>query len=200
MQAIILAILTLQPLAWGQVTLRDAFANAPDSIFPLLTRNNRLDCLDFAEGKVTMEVNNQANGQTRIDSITQDYLRIQMSPRSRVELRMLPATEQVPQRICMIHTCMGPAEDSHVTLYSTDWTLLGQVGRPEAGAFFDDGMEREARGILADLSLMRATFAGDGASLIWTMSTTELNKAQRKAAEGHLHSVTTAIALKSDTK
>ncbi len=196
MQAIILATLTLQPLAWGQVTLRDAFANAPDSIFPLLTRNNRLDCLDFAEGNVTMEVNNLASGQTRIDSITHDYLRIQMTPRSRVELRMLQATEQMPQRICMIHTCMGPAEDSHVTLYGTDWTLLGQVERPKADEFIDDSLEREARGILTDLSLMRATFSEGGDSLIWTMPTTEFNKAQRKAAEGHLHSVTTAIVLK----
>ncbi len=199
-QTIILGMLTLQPLAWGQVTLRDAFANAPDSIFPLLTRNNRLDCLDFAEGNVTMEVNNLANGKTRIDSITHDYLRIQMTPRSRVELRMLQSAGQAPQRICMIHTCMGPAEDSHVTLYATDWTPLGQVERPRAEEFFDEGMEREARGILTDLSLMRATFSGDGASLIWTMPTTELNKAQRKASEGHLHSVTTAILPKTAAK
>ena len=61
-------------------------------------------------------------------------------------------------------------------------------------------MEREARGILTDLSLMRATFSGDGASLIWTMPTTELNKAQRKASEGHLHSVTTAILPKTAAK
>ena len=46
--AILTATLALQPLAWGQVALRDAFANAPDNLFPLLTRNNRLDCIDLA--------------------------------------------------------------------------------------------------------------------------------------------------------
>lgn len=194
--AIILASLSLQPLAWGQVTLRDAFANAPDELFPLLTRNNRLDCLDFAEGKVSMEVTNLAGGKTRIDSLTQDYMRIRMSSVSYIELRMLPATEQVPQRICMIHTCKGPAEDSHVTLYSANWTRLGRVERPKAEAFIDDGMEREARGILTDLSLMRATFAEDGKSLVWTLSTDELNSKQRKEAEGHVHAVTSPIALK----
>ena len=40
--AILTATLALQPLAWGQVALRDAFANAPDNLFPLLTRNNIL--------------------------------------------------------------------------------------------------------------------------------------------------------------
>lgn len=194
--AIILASLSLQPLAWGQVTLRDAFANAPDELFPLLTRNNRLDCLDFAEGKVSMEVTNLAGGKTRIDSLTQDYMRIRMSSVSYIELRMLPATEQVPQRICMIHTCKGPAEDSHVTLYSANWTQLGRVERPKAEAFIDDGMEREARGILTDLSLMRATFAEDGKSLVWTLSTDELNSKQRKEAEGHVHAVTCPITLK----
>ena len=190
-----LAIFAMQSLAWGQVTMREAFANAPDEVFPLLTRNNRLDCLDFAEGNVKMEVKNKADGQTRIDSLTQDYLRLLMTPRSRVELRLLPATDQQPQRICMIHTYMGPAPDSQVTIYDTQWKRLGEVTRPAPAEFMDEGMEREARGILTDLSLMQASFSEDGQALLWTMPTTELNKAQKAAAEGHLHSVIRPIAL-----
>ncbi len=191
-----LAVLAIQPLAWGQTTLRDAFANAPDEVFPLLTRNNRLDCLDFAEGKVNMEVKNRGDGQTRIDSMTNDYLRISMTAKSRVELRMLPATDQQPQRICMIRTYMGPAEDSQVSLYDTHWQLLGTVERPLPDAFMDESLDHEVRGILTDLSLMCAAFAEDGKSLVWNMPTTELNKEQKNKAEGHMHNVTIPITLK----
>ena len=198
--AFILAMLAFQPLTWGQTSLRDAFANAPDEIFPLLTRNNRLDCLDFAENKVKMEVNNIADGKTRIDSLTQDYMRILMTKRSIVEMHLMRSANQEAPCICLIRSYLGPAEDSHVSIYDTQWKLLGEVERPQAEAFFDENLNREARGILSDLSLMRATFTLNGDSLIWTMPTTELNKEQKKAAEGHIHSIIRPIIIKDKGK
>lgn len=200
MAAILLAIATLPIQAQEQVTLRNAFADAPDRIFPLLTRNNRLDCLDFAEGKVDMEVKNRVDGTTRIDSLTDDYLRVQMSPKSRTEVRLLPATEQEGQRLCVIHTCMGPAQDSQVTLYDSHWQLLGQVFRPRAAAFTDGQLSHETLGLLTDLSLMWAAFTPDGQSLVWTLDTTELNRKQRREAEGHLHTIITPITTRPYSK
>lgn len=200
MLALMLALTTLPALAQEQVTLRDAFANAPDNLFPLLTRNNRLDCMDFAEGKVDMEVKNRADGTTRIDSITQDYLRVLMSPKSRMELRLLPATEQKGQRLCVIHTCMGPAQDSQVTLYDNQWNRLGQVLRPRPEAFTDGQLSHETMGLLADLALMWAAFTPDGDGLVWTLDTTELNTKQRREAEGHLHTITTPITTRPYSK
>ncbi|MGN0233287.1 MAG: DUF3256 family protein [Bacteroidaceae bacterium] len=196
----IMVIMTIQSLVWGQVTLRDAFANAPDEIFPLLTRNNRLDCMDFAESNVKMEVNNIADGKTRIDSLTQNYMRIRMTDRNRVEVYLQHPANQDSARICLIRTYLGPAEDSHVSIYDTNWRLLGEVERPQAETFFDENLGREARGILADLSLMHATFTQNGDSLIWTISTTELNKEQKKTAEGHTHSIICPIVIKKQKK
>ena len=200
LQTFILAVLTIPALSWGQTSLRDAFANAPDKIFPLLTRNNRLDCLDFAENKVKMEVSNKGEAKTHIDSLTQDYLCIQMTQRSYAEMRMIPSAQQDIPRICLIRTYKGPAEDSHVTIYDTQWNLLGEVERPQAEAFFDENLSHETRGILSDLSLMRATFTQNGDSLIWTMSTTELTTEQKKEAEGHIHSIIRPIITKAKGK
>lgn len=198
--AILTATLALQPLAWGQVALRDAFANAPDNLFPLLTRNNRLDCIDLAEEHADMDVTNRAGDKTRIDSIALNYLSLRLTPKSRIELLMMPAKDDTPQRICMIHTYEGPAKDSHVTLYDTDWKLLGSVERPAPEAFFDQELKREARGILTDLQLMWAAFSPDGTSLIWNISTTELNNKERQEATPHLHPVTLPIALPQPKK
>ena len=191
--ALILITLCTQPTIVAQVTLRDAFANAPEKIFPLLTKNNRLDCLDFAEGNVAMGVKNKGEGETRIDSLSQNYMRIQMTPRSRVELHMVPATEQVPQRICMIHTYKGPAEDSHVSLFDTNWNLLGVIKRPEVSTFIDKDMPHDISGILCDFSLMQASFSQDGTSLTWDLPLTELNKKQQDIARGFVHPVTCSI-------
>ena len=41
-------VFTISVTAWAQeVKMRDIFAQAPDSIFPLMTKNNKLDCIDF---------------------------------------------------------------------------------------------------------------------------------------------------------
>ena len=100
----------------------------------------------------------------------------------------------------MIHTYEGPAKDSHVTLYDTDWKLLGSVERPAPEAFFDQELKREARGILTDLQLMWAAFSPDGTSLIWNISTTELNNKERQEATPHLHPVTLPIVLPQPKK
>ena len=191
--AILAATLALQPLAWGQVALRDAFANAPDNLFPLLTRNNRLDCIDLAEGHADMDVTNRAGDKTRIDSIAPNYLSLRLTPKSRIELLMMPAKDDTPQRICMIHTYKGPAEDSHVSLFDTNWNLLGVIKRPEVSTFIDKDMPHDISGILCDFSLMQASFSQDGTSLTWDLPLTELNKKQQDIARGFVHPVTCSI-------
>ena len=43
----------------AQTCIRDIYASAPDSIFPLLTRNNRLDQIDFYENDMPAVVKNR---------------------------------------------------------------------------------------------------------------------------------------------
>ena len=48
MRTFILIMLAMSGLsAFSQTKAKDVFAAAPDSIFPLLTTNNRLDCIDL---------------------------------------------------------------------------------------------------------------------------------------------------------
>ena len=46
-------------LSAQEVKMRDVFAQAPDIIFPLLTKNNKLDCIDFIENKMRARVKNK---------------------------------------------------------------------------------------------------------------------------------------------
>ena len=104
---------------YSQVRMRDIFASAPDSVFPLLTRNNRLDCIDFIENKMPARVKNRLDNVVELLKLGDAYLQLRTSERSIVEMRLLSDS-----LMCLIHTYMGPAADSRVT----------RTGRPDTHA------------------------------------------------------------------
>ena len=78
-----LVIFPLSFLVQAQVRVKDLFASAPDSIFPLLTQNNRLDCIDFRENNMTARVKNRMDDVSELKELTDDYLLMQVSADSR---------------------------------------------------------------------------------------------------------------------
>ena len=99
---------------YSQVRMRDIFASAPDNVFPLLTRNNRLDCIDFIENKMPARVKNRLDNVVELLKLSDAYLQLRTSERSIVEMRLLSDS-----LMCLIHTYMGPAADSRVSFYDT---------------------------------------------------------------------------------
>ena len=121
-------------LAWfactfgqAQLSIRDIFAAAPDSIFPLITENNRLDCIDFKENNMQARVKNLLDQYTEMTDLTKNYLRIQMTGRSIVQMRLLSSTDSI---FCLISTYLGPTPDSRITFYRSDWTPI-QIDAPQ---------------------------------------------------------------------
>ena len=54
--------------------LRTLFADMPDSIIPLLTKSNRMDCVDYMESGMKAVVTNRLGGTTEMLSLDKDYL------------------------------------------------------------------------------------------------------------------------------
>ena len=46
------------------IRMRQVFAEMPDSILGILTKYNRLDCIDFIENNLPAKVENRLGGQT----------------------------------------------------------------------------------------------------------------------------------------
>ena len=108
----------------AQTRMRDVFASAPDSVFPLLTRNNRLDCIDFVENKMPARVKNRLDEVVELQSLTDHYLCLRTSERSQVEMRLLSDS-----LFCLVNTYEGPAPDSHKGLLAVRARLVGAGGR-----------------------------------------------------------------------
>ena len=83
-------------LALGQALqaqkMRDVFAAMPDSVLGIMTKNNRLDCIDFIENDMEAKVRNRFDGFSVLKALTVDYLDLQLTPNCRVEMKLLPVS------------------------------------------------------------------------------------------------------------
>ncbi|MGL5271939.1 MAG: DUF3256 family protein [Phocaeicola sp.] len=105
--------------------MKQLFIDLPDSIAPLLTKVNREDCVDFLDSQMKAEVKNRFGNPSELKQLTADYLLLQTTEQSTIQLKLLPQNDSV-NIICAIFTACAPACDSEVRFYSTDWKLLNR--------------------------------------------------------------------------
>ena len=156
------------------------FKNMPDSLSPLLTAVNRADFIDFLESKMKAEVTNRFGGKSEMTELASDYIRIQMTPQSSWQMKLL-ATSDSTKVICTVSTACAPACDSDVHFYTTGWEELPAssfLTPPVMKDFLllpDTGMDYEVRdaGEKADMLLMKAELSAKDNALTFTFTTTD---------------------------
>ncbi|MBQ0050407.1 MAG: DUF3256 family protein [Bacteroidales bacterium] len=181
----------------GALRMRDLFASMPDSLLPLLSTNNRLDCLDFIENNMEAKVRNLVDDFSELKRLTSDYLLLEQSQQSRVEMKMIASSDSTAH-IVVSATVFGPVADSEVRIYDERWRLLSAVPRPSVAAFFDRVTdEMEQQNILAqlrDLPLLDARLSPEEPTITWTLSLDVLEKKDRALVSPHLRPVRSALS------
>ena len=175
----------------AQLKMRDLFASMPDSLMPVLSKNNRLDCIDFIEAGMQARVRNQMDGSSELTALDERFLSMQVSSASSVEMLLLPDST-----LCMVRTYAGPAKESTVEFYGTQWNRLSTKAEfPEVKDFFvscPDSVQSRMDGIilqLQDLPFMEAHLKSDDNSIVWSLWLGELAKEDEKLASEYLTSV-----------
>lgn len=120
------AVLSCVQTRAQEVVMRDVFIAMPGSFTPYLSHNDKLDLIDFMESGMASEITNGLDGKTRLDTLTADYLRLQLSPASQIEMKLLPYTSAVPSGsagrvVCLVTTFGNAPAESSVRFYTTDW-------------------------------------------------------------------------------
>ena len=111
--------------AQAQTKMADVIRTMPDSILPLLTKNDRLDFVDYLESNAQAKLKNKFGNECEMTRLTADYAHIRMSDVSQVELKLLPAGDAATQLVCIVSTYrVDSLYDSSVRFYSADWQLL----------------------------------------------------------------------------
>lgn len=173
----------------AQTRIRDIYSEAPDSIFPLLTKNNRLDQIDFRENNMQAVVKNRFDEHAELQVLNERYMRLQLSEHCLVEMRLLSDST-----FCMVETYNGPAPDSHIRLFNTSWNELPQtIERPSVDDFLSEDVDIDTRLALQALPLIKASLSEQDDSITFELQTSELTREQRKKVEGKVHEISRSL-------
>ena len=169
----------------AQTRIRDIYAEAPDSIFPLLTKNNRLDQIDFRENNMKADVKNKFEDHSELLVLNDKYLKLQLSKHCLVEMRLLNDST-----FCMVQTYNAPASDSKIRFFDTSWNELPQtVERPSVDEFLSEDVDIDVRLALQALPLIKASLSENSETVTFELQTSELTKEQKKKLEGKVHDI-----------
>ena len=194
--------------AGSQPKMRDVFAQMPDSVLPAVSKNNRLDCIDFIENNLEAKVRNAFDDYVELEALTTDYARFRSSASSVMEMKLLPKNDTTSV-LCVVTTAecgeVGTAqrlEDSNVSFLRPDWSplaahdveplvpsliplafFLGE--RPESAA---DDYEQALRA-LDDFRPIRVTLSAEAPVATLTLQTAQLSKEERTALGEGAHTL-----------
>lgn len=176
-QILTILILWICTMSVSAQEMKMIFVNLPDSIEPLLTKVNKEDCVDFLDSGMKAVVKNRFDRSAELKVLTSDYLQMQLSDVSTLELKLLPLKDSV-RVICMVKTVCASACDSDIRFFDTKWNELDAsdfLKYPVEDAFYlpsdsltDDVQELRAK---ADICLMKASLSADDSSLTWEYTT-----------------------------
>jgi len=131
MKKMLVALLMCFPLCSlaQELTMADYFKSMPDSLLPYLSKNNRLDMLDFMQAGMKSEVVNMLEGKSEMLVLTHDSLSIRMNPVMLLDMKLIsleaPAdSSMVGIRVCRTYI-INENQTEHITeVYSSVWRLL----------------------------------------------------------------------------
>lgn len=140
----------IAPGAKAQLTASKAFATAPQSVFPLLDANTRLDMIDYYNSNLSTPSANRLDGQSRITALSDKVLTVEMTPSSTYDIIILPGNAPV---IGMVTTLATPAPDSHISFYDGDWKQL-ETNKLFVKPVLADWLTEEGKKNRSDVELM----------------------------------------------
>lgn len=138
MKKILLLILMICTCSLQAQDMKSLFIAMPDSLAPLLTKVNKEDFGDFLASNMKAEVKNRLGKNSEMLKLTSDYLDLKMSESSEVQMKLLPVNDSV-KVVCVVHTYKGPATDSSIRFYNTQWEelpLSSYLTLPKEDAFY----------------------------------------------------------------
>ena len=110
-------------------TMAALFKEMPDSLMPYLTKNNRLDLLDFMEAGMKAEVSNRLEGRSAMTFLSADSLFLQLSDVLTVSMKLLQASEPVDSsrvliRVRRTYVVNEKQAESIEDVYTSAWRGL----------------------------------------------------------------------------
>ena len=144
--------------------IRALFMDAPEEVLPLLPRNARADCIDFADAGMSYPVSNLLGGESTLKVLTDNYLLLQTTSASTMEMKVLPCGDSFV--ICVIKSVSAEATDSRMAFYTSGWEKVDTTvyfKEPQIRDFFTDDSDLLD---MCDIYLVSLKLAADDNTLV----------------------------------
>mgnify|MGYP006050340457 FL=1 len=103
--------------------IKNLFVEMPDSIMPLLVKNNRLDMLDYMDIGMSAKVKNKLGGESEMTLLKDDMISISMTDVAEYDIKLFYGKDSLVT-IAVIETVKGGYSDSNISFYNTKWEKL----------------------------------------------------------------------------
>lgn len=179
--------------AWTAVKAQDMadfFVRMPDEYIFSLENEWRKDLVELYKSGKPAVLDNVMQGRSVLLKLTADYLLLQSTERSTVEMKFLPLINNT-YITCVVTTVNAPVADSRVAFFTTDWQPLNasELWKPATSGLFvraDADVRDEAYAealSLLDMSLVHYRLSADDATLTAEYTTPAyLNTEEREKA------------------
>lgn len=185
------AFVLVADVAMARTPIRQWFVAMPDSVMPLLTKNNRLDFVDFLDCGMEAVVTNRLDGKSRMRTLAEDYLLVNYTGASDVEMKLFPVSDTADV-LCMVTTVKTAVCDSRVAFFDEAWRPLDVKGffdapRLEAFRTTERGDSADAAWVKMDIYLKRYILSPDEAVLTCRLTALDyLNREDRRVVAPYL--------------
>ena len=98
--------------------IKNLFVEMPDSIMPLLVKNNRLDMLDYMDIGMSAKVKNKLGGESEMTLLKDDMISISMTDVTEYDIKLFYGKDSLVT-IAVIETVKGGYSDSNISFYNT---------------------------------------------------------------------------------
>jgi hypothetical protein len=127
------------PYVGSAQTFRDMYLDTPDSVMPLLTKLDRSDFIEYLKAGMRAKVTNRLDGVSVLKELTANYLYLQTTSSSSMQMKMLPFKGD--SIMCVVNTVKAEVEDSRIAFFGRSWNRLSDgdfFKAPSIKDFFAD--------------------------------------------------------------
>lgn len=118
-------VVTVKDSVYRVENAREAFLSMPAKVLDILKRDSRMDMLSYLDADTIRPVPNGLGGTSvLIPPVTQDYIAVQVSQVSTIQIKLLPAHKGKIIAVSYTLGGDGTAADSDLSFYDDEWKLL----------------------------------------------------------------------------
>lgn len=131
----------MSALAAEPLTAVRVFAEAPLEVLDMIRPSSRLDMVDYyTQADSLVSVPNALGGQSRFETVSDDYMKVSVTPSSTLEIKLLPYKKS--HIVMTLYTVGGDsiAQDTDVRFFDTNLQPLPTgkfLQMPDAMTFFN---------------------------------------------------------------